>query len=395
MLCGAIGVTLVLGLSACGSSPAASVATTPTQTPKQLVVNGIALNYDSAVLTPDENLTSPLGRYLKQSLGSQITKGLITAFVPTEYSSGKPSGFAYLSETPSSLTAEAYRWLTSKSELALMADHVQSGLKQKYGGTVTSTTSRIDDLPSVIATVRTKYPGTKDLLTFKYVWIYSPDVTYLFNLNVERRYEAEYLPVFDSIVGSFHTAAHGQGVYRNAKMGVALRYDPEYLAVDDSSSSTFMTFLRTQVLPNVVGKGGVNARMGGLVAFAPVGWSSMAQGPPPGYALIWREPALVKRSQFGLLSTESVRRKICASVEATLRSTFGSDVTAVPTHVGHHPAVMATIRATMNGEALSVRWLWLYTPTSEYAFYGYADRSDESKYFPLFDQITNSITVSK
>lgn len=184
-------------------------------------------------------------------------------------------------------------------------------------------------------------------------------------------------------------------VYRNSQLGLAFKYDPAALSIDDGSASTFMTWLKTYVLP-YAGKGTINARIGGLVVLYPKGWS-VSQGEPGAFAVMWREPALLSRAQFARFSTARELRKVAAVMQSTLQSTNGPDATAVATHVGGLPAITETIPTTVPATeaAILIRRFSLDTPTSQYSFFGWIPRNSESTYRRLFDQIMSSLTVSK
>jgi hypothetical protein len=179
------------------------------------------------------------------------------------------------------------------------------------------------------------------------------------------------------------------GVYRNAKMGLTVTV-PRYLSVDDSSSSALMTQLKTSI---PAGAGGANARIGGFVAVYPTYWSGSDE--PGGFALMWRQPSPFSRKEFALVSTARGLRQVAAHMQSVDRSKRGPDATAVATHIDRRPAVKETIRMTDAGGAISVRFVWLFTPTSEYRFYGWTRTSREKTWLGLFDQITDSLKISK
>jgi uncharacterized membrane protein len=190
---------------------------------------------------------------------------------------------------------------------------------------------------------------------------------------------------------SLPTANASGGIYRNDRIGLMVDV-PYGLAADASSSSAQMTMLK-KAIPST-GKGGINSRIGGLVAFYAAYWSGSDE--PGGFALMWRQPALFSRAEFARFNTARRVRSAAANVQSLDRSRYGPNVTAVATHVGHFPAVKVTIRTTTAaGVAITIRWFWLFTPTAEYAFYGWTRTSREKLWLAMFDHITSSTTVSK
>jgi hypothetical protein len=182
----------------------------------------------------------------------------------------------------------------------------------------------------------------------------------------------------------------GPAEYQNSKIGLRVML-PWGIQADADVSSPAMKTLMT-FLPK--GSGGVNARIGGIVAFYPEYWTGTTE--PGGYALAWRQPPLFTHKEYVRIRKPSMMRKIVDATVATGKSSYGPNVIAVATHVGPFPAVKETVRTTdSSGTSITVRWFWVYTPRAEYAFFGWTRTSRAKTWLWDFDKMNDSFTVNR
>ena len=181
----------------------------------------------------------------------------------------------------------------------------------------------------------------------------------------------------------------GPAVYQNPKIGLQIYLPPGITANDDMSSGPLKFILHS--IP-ATGRGGVYSRIGGLVAFYPACWDGITE--PGGFAAMWRQPPLYGRKVMVRLEVPSVFRKVVAALTPDFHKLYGPNVTVVATHVAQFPAIKLTFRITRSGVPMTYRWSWVYTPKSEYAFFGWTRTSRAKDWMWMFDRMNASTSIS-
>ncbi|HTP25089.1 MAG TPA: hypothetical protein VMK12_05435 [Anaeromyxobacteraceae bacterium] len=191
--------------------------------------------------------------------------------------------------------------------------------------------------------------------------------------------------------------ASSMGIYRAASLGYAVEYDTAHLSVNSDRSSPLQVFVKEQALPMLVSKEGMQAAQDSLVVFAANGWSDSSGASPPALAVVWREPSNLTSATFKRLASTQGLRVAASAMEAALKKSGASEVKVTPTHAPLHnrPALAVSMRATSTstGNTSVSRWLFVYTPTSMYGFYGYCSADAASTYLPLYEHMTHNFVV--
>jgi hypothetical protein len=182
-------------------------------------------------------------------------------------------------------------------------------------------------------------------------------------------------------------ASSSGGVYRNASIGFSVDV-PQQVRVYDKPTPGAMNAFKTLIPTGT-------SRIGGIVVFCSASWSE-ADGAPEDAAILWQQRSSFSRTAFGQMKGARILREYALVVKWRLQKVDGPDVTASAARVGQLLALKVSTRTTnLAGNTILTRGLWLFTPSSEYVFYGVTRASDEQTWLPMFDQITSRLAASK